>query len=148
MPAYTERRRRRRISYGRIALRIPRGFPLESCSLTVLFVVCYVFVLRVCCLEFYDVAYLLLRWPAPVELRPLIGPLSIPHMTRERERVEWQRNDIDTVKPKVSVENIPQCHFVQHRSCVDCPGEWTRVSVVINRRLTAWVFVYVTASPG
>jgi hypothetical protein len=47
--------------------------------------------------------------------------------------MEHRWNEIDRGKPKNSGKNLPQCHFVHHKSHVDL----TRASAVGGRRLSA-----------
>jgi hypothetical protein len=60
-----------------------------------------------------------------VKLQPLISYLSVPpdDMWLNTEQPE---NDIDRGKWKDSKKNQSQCHFVHHKTNMDCPGSKSR----------------------
>jgi hypothetical protein len=51
--------------------------------------------------------------------------------------VEWRLSG----ETEVLGENLPQCHFVHHKSHMTRPGLEPRVAAVGSQRLTAWTMV-------
>jgi hypothetical protein len=59
-----------------------------------------------------------------------------------RMTIEHWWNDTDRRKPKFSEQNLSHCHFVQHKSNMDSPRNWS-----VGRRITAWVVVRYVLCP-
>jgi hypothetical protein len=60
-------------------------------------------------------------------------------MMNVEQSVEWELAG----ETEILGENLPQCHFVHHKSHMTWPG--TRAATVGSRRLTAWVMARPTS---